>query len=111
VGEPYAESAYNGTLPVVIYYYSSKCTASKEVAPLIAEVEAYFNGTAKFREYDVITPEGLAAYNTFATQRNITKRYVPLIRMDNLTLTGLAEINRSSVYNSLFAYINGSDGQ
>lgn len=93
-------------LPAVYYYYSSTCSASKEAAPLIAEIKAAFAGKMDFYEYNILNKTGMQEYDRFALKNNITTRYVPMIVIGNRTLTGLGEIKRENLYSALFEYLN-----
>jgi len=95
------------------YFYSSKCSACKEIWPLLSEIKGNFSKYAKFNEYDVITKEGMASFQLFLVKHNITKAYVPTIIIGNKTLVGLDQITRATLYASMFDClgINESDLQ
>ena len=98
--------AADNDLPAVNYYYTSGCAAHKEIYPLILEAEQDFSYAIRFNEYNVSKPADLKAYNEFAVRHNISNmtRYTPVIEIGNITLTGLWEINKTSLYSALSDY-------
>jgi len=101
------EANYDSNLPEVNYYYSPGCSAHKEIYPLILEAEKEFAHAIKFNEYNVSNPTGFKAYDEFAVRHNVsnTTRYTPVVEIGNITLTGLWEINKTSLYSALENYI------
>jgi len=99
----------DGRIPI-LYFYSSHCSACAEVAPLMMEVEKYFENETRFVKYDVSTDAGFAGYNKFAADVGIPSnaRYVPVVLIGNKTLTGIWEIKRENVYLEFFKLTNWS---
>lgn len=89
----------------VVYYYSSKCSACKEIAPLYAEIKGNFSKYAKFKEYDIVEKNGQVAFGKFVSGHNITKAYVPTIIIGEKVLVGLDGMKRENLYYAMFEYL------
>jgi len=98
----------NQDLQIIYYYHYPKCSACKEVRPLIDYMKKLYGNYTCFSESDVSTKTGLEEYNDFTSKNNITARYVPAIKVGDNILTGLQEINYTSLYNALSTYTNVS---
>jgi thiol-disulfide isomerase/thioredoxin len=88
------------------YFYSSKCSACKEISPLFGEIKGNFSIYANFSEYDVTTKDGFAVFKLFLAKHNITKAYVPTIIIGNKILVGLDKITRANMYSTMFSHLN-----
>lgn len=100
----------NSSLPAIEYYFSSHCSASSEVAPLMVQVKSDFAGNITILAYDVSTSDGFSKYNEFAAANGIPQnvRYVPVIKIGDKILTGTWGINKSGVYGEIYNYLNGN---
>ncbi|MFA6530130.1 MAG: thioredoxin domain-containing protein [Candidatus Micrarchaeia archaeon] len=101
---PAQSDILNSSFPVVEYYYSSSCSACKEIAPLIAQVQKDFSSNITIIGFDVSTGDGFKQYNKFAAINNIPSnaRYIPAIKIGNKILTGTWGINQSGIYEEIY---------
>jgi len=84
------------------YFYSPNCAYCNRVAPLIQALQSQFSNSTAWGSYNVLTPEGYAAFDQMAKKLNLpnSSRVVPLVVAGNRTFVGEPEIN-SSLSNSL----------
>jgi thiol-disulfide isomerase/thioredoxin len=79
---------------IVHFFYLPKCSACLGIKPEIDRLESAYPDTV-FKRYDLTTPNGSVAYNTFANQLNLSKsqRYVPQVLVNGTVITDRFNIN------------------
>jgi thiol-disulfide isomerase/thioredoxin len=97
-------------LPTVDYYFSPKCSACNEIAPLMVKLQENLSGVIYFRRHDLTTQKGWNDFNAFTTRFSVpdNKRYIPVLVIGNKTFTGLDGIKSWIVYPELLEFANST---
>jgi thiol-disulfide isomerase/thioredoxin len=93
--------------PIVYYFYSPNCVASKALRPEIDALEAKYHSVL-WVEYDITTQNGTKAYDDFAEQYNLSikGRLVPQALVNGTVITDRFKIN--STLGSLLENLSAS---
>jgi len=89
-----ASQNYSGKLNTS-YFYSPNCAYCRQIAPLIENLQKQFQNNTTWGAYNVMTPEGYAAFEQMAKKFNLpnSSRVAPLVAAGNQSLIGGPEIN------------------